>query len=211
MIASNAFKNIIAQVVGHGLTPAPTGGGTGGGTGGTGGARARARRQSLREFRLRERQLAPGNWRHGRRYTGGCTTPSPGTGYTCVNGNWLPPTTRWRWHDGTCTTARPAANWVCVNGNWLPPWMAPATSPARRQSRRPNFVCVNGNWLPGEHWWRRWHVERDLHHGQARSDMDLQERQLAPALVLSPGERSKRNDREGRMTAALAVFTPRSR
>jgi hypothetical protein len=102
MVASNGFKNIMAQRVGHGLT-----------TGGTGGT--------------------------------GCTTPSPGTGYTCVNGTWVPPTTSGG-STGTCTTAKPAANWVCVNGNWLPPWMVPSSCTTPKPG--PNFVCVNGNWLP---------------------------------------------------------------
>ncbi len=85
MIASNGFKNIMAQLVGHAFTPSGTGGST----------------------------------------TGGCTTASPGTGYTCVNGTWVAPTST---SSGTCTTIKPASNWVCVNGNWLPPWMAPSTS-----------------------------------------------------------------------------------
>ena len=98
-----------------------------------------------------------------------------------MNGNWLPPSTGGG-TTGTCTTAKPAANWVCVNGNWLPPWMAPAPTPARRQSRRPNFVCVNGNWLPGD---TSGGTSTGLHHDQARGQLGLQERQLAPALVLS--------------------------
>ena len=82
--------------------------------------------------------------------TGGCTTPSPGTGFTCVNGNWLPPTTGSGGTTGTCTTLKPAANWVCVKGNWLPPWMAPAPSSCTTPKPAANFVCVNGNWLPGD-------------------------------------------------------------
>lgn len=76
----------------------------------------------------------------------GCSTPSPGTGYTCVNGTWVPPSTGGT--SGTCTTAKPAANWVCVNGNWLPPWMAPTTSSCTTPKPGPNFICVSGNWLP---------------------------------------------------------------
>jgi hypothetical protein len=106
MVTSNAFKNIMVQVVGHAFTPA--------GTGGT---------------------------------TGGCTTASPGTGYTCVNGKWVAPTSS---GTATCPTIKPAANWVCVGGNWLPPWMAPASSSCTTPKPASNFVCVNGNWLPGD-------------------------------------------------------------
>jgi hypothetical protein len=77
--------------------------------------------------------------------TGGCTTASPGTGWTCVNGNWVPPTTT---TSGSCTTTKPASDWVCVNGDWLPPSLAPSTSSCTTASPGTGWTCVNGNWLP---------------------------------------------------------------
>ena len=143
MVTSNAFKNVVAQVVGHGLTPAPTGGGTG--TGGTSTCKTIKPGPNF--------VCVNGNWLPGTSTggtTGGCTTPSPGTGFTCVNGNWLPPSTGGGGTTSTCKTAKPAANWVCVSGNWLPPWMAPASSSCTTPKPASNFVCVNGNWLPGD-------------------------------------------------------------
>jgi len=49
---------------------------------------------------------------------------------------------------------------------------------------------------PGRH--QRRHVERDMHHYQAGAQLDLQERQLAPALVLS------RANTQDEMTARAA-------
>jgi hypothetical protein len=97
MVTSNAFKNIMVQVVGHAFT-----------------------------------------------LSGGCTTPSPGTGYTCVNGKWVAPTSS---GTATCTTIKPASNWVCVNGNWLPPWMVPSTSSCTTPSPGTGYTCVNGTWV----------------------------------------------------------------
>ena len=65
MVTSNAFKNIIAQVVGHGLT-APAGGGTG-----TGRHHEHVHdAQTGCEFRLRQWQLASWHehWRHDHRW-----------------------------------------------------------------------------------------------------------------------------------------------
>ena len=106
----------------------------------------------------------------------GCSTPSPGTGYTCVNGTWVPPAGGGGTGGGTatCTTPKPAANFVCVNGNWLPgpscttpspgagytcvngTWVAPTGSGGGTggsgtcTTAKPaaNWTCVNGNWLP---------------------------------------------------------------
>jgi len=139
MVTSNAFRNIVAQVVGHRLA-APGTGGTGGTGGGTGACTTPKPGANF--------VCVNGNWLPGTGGTGGCKTPSPGTGFTCVNGNWLPPSTGGT--SGTCKTAKPAANWVCVNGNWLPPWMAPPTSSCTTPKPGTNFVCVNGNWLPGD-------------------------------------------------------------
>jgi hypothetical protein len=84
-----------------------------------------------------------------------CTTPSPGTGWTCVNGNWLPPSTGGGGGGGTggCTTIQPAPDWTCVNGNWLPPGMTGGSTPpppsgCATPSPGTGWTCVNGNWLP---------------------------------------------------------------
>lgn len=81
----------------------------------------------------------------------GCTTPQPGTGWTCVNGGWLPPgmpvpstppaapaptppsapgTPSTPAPSVPCTTPRPGASWTCYNGGWLPPGIVPPTTPA---------------------------------------------------------------------------------
>ncbi len=143
MVTSNAFKNIVVQVVGHGLTSPGTGG-----TGGTTGTCTTPKPGT--NF-----VCVNGNWLPGTGGTGGttstCTTPKPGTNFVCVNGNWLPGTGgTGGGTTGTCTTIKPASNWVCVNGNWLPPWMAPAPSSCTTPKPAANFVCVNGNWLPGD-------------------------------------------------------------
>ena len=77
----------------------------------------------------------------------GCTTASPGTGWTCVNGSWIPPTTT---STGSCTTVQPGANWTCVNGNWLPPGTGGTTTTSSCTTVSPGtgWTCVNGNWLP---------------------------------------------------------------
>ena len=76
--------------------------------------------------------------------TTGCTTASPGTGWTCVNGTWVappPPTS-------SCTTVQPASNWTCVNGNWLPPTTTPPPTGCTTPSPGTGWTCVNGGWLP---------------------------------------------------------------
>ncbi len=72
--------------------------------------------QAGSQLDMRQRELAAAE-HGGTTTTTSCTTASPGTGWTCVNGNWLPPSTS----DSTCTTVKPGTNWTCVNGNWLPP------------------------------------------------------------------------------------------
>ena len=144
MVTSNGFRNIIAQVVGHGLTP-PTGGGL---AVGRGAARARARRQN--RARTSSASTATGcrelaaqgyhRWLHNAK---------AGHRLYMRERQLAPPEHGWWSTTGTCTTAKPAANWVCVSGNWLPPWMAPASS-CTTPKPASNFVCVNGNWLPGD-------------------------------------------------------------
>jgi len=78
--------------------------------------------------------------------TSSCTTVKPGTGWTCVNGNWLPPTTTTT--SGGCKTASPGTGWTCVNGGWLPPSGGGSTSSCTTVKPAADWVCVNGNWLP---------------------------------------------------------------
>jgi hypothetical protein len=82
--------------------------------------------------------------------TSTCTTVQPAAGWTCVNGNWLPPTTgsgsAGGGTTGGCTTVQPASGWTCVNGNWLPP--TTSTSSCSTVKPGANWTCVNGNWLP---------------------------------------------------------------
>ena len=90
--------------------------------------------------------------------SGGCTTPSPGTGWVCVNGGWLPPghpdipsgstTPPPPPPPSGCTTPQPGPGWVCVNGGWLPPDNPSACSTPSPGS---GWVCVNGGWLPPGH------------------------------------------------------------
>jgi hypothetical protein len=75
--------------------------------------------------------------------TTSCTTASPGTGWTCVNGSWVAPTTT-----SSCTTVQPASDWTCVNGNWLPPTTTTTTSSCTTPSPGTGWTCVNGGWLP---------------------------------------------------------------
>jgi hypothetical protein len=75
--------------------------------------------------------------------TSSCTTPQPASGWTCVSGNWLPPSTS----TSSCTTPQPASGWTCVNGNWLPP-TSTSTSSCTTIKPGANWTCVNGNWLP---------------------------------------------------------------
>jgi PLD-like domain len=107
-----------------------------------------------------------------------CATPSPGSGWTCVNGGWLPPgfpagpsapppapAPAPAPNPAACLTPSPGTGWTCVNGGWLPPGFpgagstsvtpvstAPAapTSPAACQTPSPGsgWTCVNGGWLP---------------------------------------------------------------
>jgi phosphatidylserine/phosphatidylglycerophosphate/cardiolipin synthase-like enzyme len=75
-----------------------------------------------------------------------CVSASPGSGWVCVNGGWLPPGHPLAMSavapaapaptvpvvpaapvvpvvtvPSSCTTMKPAATWVCVNGGWVPP------------------------------------------------------------------------------------------
>jgi hypothetical protein len=83
--------------------------------------------------------------------TGGCPTVQPGAGWTCVNGNWLPPGAG---GGSPCPTVQPGAGWTCVNGNWLPPGAGPVAPAPSSGSSCPTvqpgvgWTCVNGNWLP---------------------------------------------------------------
>jgi hypothetical protein len=93
-----------------------------------------------------------------------CLDTQPATGWTCVNGQWVPPVS-------TCTTVQPGPDWTCVNGDWRPP-SAPQTpafpsrltgavSVAPRPARPsapahacptikpgPDWICVAGGWRP---------------------------------------------------------------
>jgi hypothetical protein len=95
-------------------------------------------------------QAPPAPPQSGGGSTGSCTTVRPGTGWTCVNGGWLPPgypgsaggstnaTTGAAAGGSTsgtiggtslaCTTVQPGAGWRCVNGGWLPPGYPGVTS-----------------------------------------------------------------------------------
>jgi phosphatidylserine/phosphatidylglycerophosphate/cardiolipin synthase-like enzyme len=72
-----------------------------------------------------------------------CATPSPGTGWTCVNGGWVPPgypigpaapapspapAPAPAPSPAACLTPSPGAGWTCVNGGWLPPGFAAPVS-----------------------------------------------------------------------------------
>ena len=75
-----------------------------------------------------------------------CTTVSPGAGWTCVSGNWLPPST-----GGSttgCTTPQPDPSWTCLNGNWLPPGSPQLPPQCPTIQPGPGWTCVGGNWLP---------------------------------------------------------------
>ena len=78
--------------------------------------------------------------------TNGCTTVQPASNWTCVNGGWLPPTTTTP--STGCTTVSPGAGWTCVNGGWLPPTTSTSTSSCTTVKPGTNWTCVNGNWLP---------------------------------------------------------------
>ena len=88
--------------------------------------------------------------------TGGCTTVQPGSGWTCVNGGWLPPTTSTGGtttsSTGGCTTVQPGTGWTCVNGSWLPPGSTTTTTSSTGgcTTVQPGtgWTCVNGSWLP---------------------------------------------------------------
>jgi len=95
----------------------------------------------------------------------GCTGDPPGSGWTCVNGGWVPP-------DGwsppstdapaapsgppppapsTCTTVKPGTDWVCVNGGWVPPdspLAAGSSSGCATPSPGPGWTCAGGAWVP---------------------------------------------------------------
>jgi hypothetical protein len=68
----------------------------------------------------------------------GCVGPSPGAGWTCVKGGWIPPagfdpsiptgpapvspaSPTPPASSTSCPGAPPVAGWVCVNGGWVPP------------------------------------------------------------------------------------------
>ena len=101
----------------------------------------------------------------------------PGAGWTCVSGNWLPPSGGTGSTGSTCTTVSPGTGWTCVNGSWLPPrrrfngehlhdgqawhrldvceWQLAATgqhhdddSSCTTVSPGTGWTCVNGSWLP---------------------------------------------------------------
>jgi hypothetical protein len=89
---------------------------------------------------------------------GACTSVQPGPNWTCVNGNWLPPTDGGGsggggTTTGGCTSVQPGAGWTCVNGSWLPPTTGGgstggSTSSCTSVQPGTGWVCVNGNWLP---------------------------------------------------------------
>jgi hypothetical protein len=90
--------------------------------------------------------------------TGGCTTVQPGSGWTCVNGGWLPPTTSTggtsTGSTGGCATVQPGPGWTCVNGGWLPPTTSTggtstgSTGGCTTVQPGAGWTCVNGSWLP---------------------------------------------------------------
>ncbi len=83
--------------------------------------------------------------------TSSCTTVKPASNWTCVNGNWLPPTTGGTGGStSSCTSVKPGTGWTCVNGSWLPPTTGGGGSTSSCTTVKPgtNWTCVNGNWLP---------------------------------------------------------------
>ena len=86
--------------------------------------------------------------------SGGCTTASPGSGWTCVNGGWLPPSGGGGTTSGGCTSASPGSGWTCVNGGWVPPTSGGGSSSGGCATADPfqaigGGTCVNGGWVPG--------------------------------------------------------------
>lgn len=103
-----------------------------------------------------------------------CVGSSPGSGWTCVKGAWLPPSavSQPAAPSAGCVTGSPAPGWVCINGGWVPPSHplamtapppppvvptipsapAPVTppSPSLCTTVKPaaDWVCVNGGWVP---------------------------------------------------------------
>lgn len=79
----------------------------------------------------------------------GCTSVQPAPDWTCVNGNWLPPTTSGG-GGGTsaCPSVQPGPGWTCVNGNWLPPTTGTSNPSCPSVQPAPDWTCVNGNWMP---------------------------------------------------------------
>ena len=81
----------------------------------------------------------------------GCPSVQPAPNWTCVNGNWLPPTsTGGGGGNPSCPSVQPAPNWTCVNGNWMPPTTSGGggTSACPSVQPAPNWTCVSGNWMP---------------------------------------------------------------
>jgi hypothetical protein len=86
----------------------------------------------------------------------GCTSPSPGSGWTCVNGGWLPPsgggTTTPPPSTGGCAGTAPFPGAVCQNGGWVPgtggTTTPPPTGGCTTASPGAGWTCVNGGWQP---------------------------------------------------------------
>ena len=89
----------------------------------------------------------------------GCTSASPGSGWTCVNGGWLPPSSSGGSTGNTgntsgCPGTAPFAGAVCQNGGWVP-GTGGSTGNTGNTSGCPGTapfagaVCQNGGWVPG--------------------------------------------------------------
>lgn len=90
----------------------------------------------------------------------GCATPSPGAGWTCVNGGWLPPgyptgptaptpspAPAPAPNPAACLTPSPGTGWTCVNGGWLPPGfpgVSGSTAPSTPASPPPSAPPTSG-------------------------------------------------------------------
>lgn len=96
---------------------------------------------------------------------GSCTSPSPGVGWICSNGNWLPPDytspsptpaptptpTSTPVSTVSCPGTAPVAGWVCYNGNWLPPDYPglPSVSPTPTPAPTPAPTPTSSTGCPG--------------------------------------------------------------
>jgi len=126
------------------------------------------------EFRLRERQLAARNWRHGRLQD---TFAWNGL-YLCERQ--LAPAERWHVWD---LQNRQALGQLGLRQRQLASAMDGAPDQLLHHTKAGDEFRVR-EWqlAAGRRWYRR---QQYVHDNQTRFDMDLRERQLAPALVLS--------------------------